>query len=201
MTMADLQTGKSRPYHPQSQGKVERQNRILRSKIRYDMMKKARTGYNWVESLEDVAAAMNRQPKEVLAYQTPFNIYFGRYVDVNESRKKASDASARCDRRVMARYWKSKACSIYQKGDKVLLKYPFGVRRVPYKEYILRGVVLKRNKAFDKYLVKYRDNENVTHSRWLSIENITSKTIEGEHRRRKWSIREFQLMEQKRQHK
>ena len=37
---------KSRAYHPQSQGKVERSHRTLRKKINYDLVKHCRKGVN-----------------------------------------------------------------------------------------------------------------------------------------------------------
>ena len=42
---------KSRAYHPQSQGKVERSHRTLRKKINYDLVKHCRKGVNWVKNL------------------------------------------------------------------------------------------------------------------------------------------------------
>jgi hypothetical protein len=45
--------------------------------------------------------------------------------------------------------------------------------------------------------VKYEDKENVTRKEWVSVENITSRTIEERNRREK-SIDVFKKMEQKR---
>ena len=44
---------KSRPYHPQSQGKVERSHRQLWKKIMYDLVSLGKKGVNWAANLED----------------------------------------------------------------------------------------------------------------------------------------------------
>lgn len=69
---------KGQPYHPQSQEKIERQNRKLKKKLRFEISRKGSRGYNWVTGLGDVCARINKQPKEVLGYQTPFAVYFAR---------------------------------------------------------------------------------------------------------------------------
>ena len=66
----------SRPYHPQSQGKVERSHRALRSKMEYDFIQMGAKGVNWAESLPNYQRILNEDPKEVLAYKTPFEVYF-----------------------------------------------------------------------------------------------------------------------------
>ena len=38
---------RSSPYHPQSQGKVERSHRTLRKKIMYDLGHMSKVGVNW----------------------------------------------------------------------------------------------------------------------------------------------------------
>lgn len=41
----------SRPYHPQSQGKIERMNQILKKQIAFDLVKYNQLGINWVRQL------------------------------------------------------------------------------------------------------------------------------------------------------
>ena len=41
----------SRPYHPQSQGKIERSHKEIRRKIEYDLLKLKRRGVNWAGQL------------------------------------------------------------------------------------------------------------------------------------------------------
>ena len=67
----------SRPYHPQSQGRVERSHRALRSKMEYDLLKMGKKGVNWSKALPEYQNILNH-PKEVLRYKSPFQIYFAR---------------------------------------------------------------------------------------------------------------------------
>ena len=69
---------KGRPYHPQSQGKVERAHRIFKKKLRYDFLSIKKAGVNWPEGLPHYAQALNQDPKEELAWKSPFEIYLGR---------------------------------------------------------------------------------------------------------------------------
>ena len=69
---------RSRPYHPQSQGKVERSHRTLRSKMQYDFLHKEQKGFNWAETLPEIQRILNEDPKQVLGYKTPFEVYFAR---------------------------------------------------------------------------------------------------------------------------
>ena len=59
----------SRAYHPQSQGKVERSHRMLRDKIRYDIL---RRGSNWVENLSDYQGILNDEVKRELGGEKSF---------------------------------------------------------------------------------------------------------------------------------
>ena len=68
----------SSPYHPQSQGKVERSHRALRSKMEYDIIQMDSKGVNWVQKLPNYQRILNEAPKEVSAYKTPFEVYFAR---------------------------------------------------------------------------------------------------------------------------
>ena len=68
----------SRPRHPQPQGKVERCHRTLRSKMKYDLKKMGQDGINWAKQLPLYQSILNNDPKEAIAFKTPFEIYFAR---------------------------------------------------------------------------------------------------------------------------
>lgn len=61
----------SSPYHPQSQGKVERTHRVLRKKIMYDLVNFQRKGVNLVKYLPSYSRVLNEDPKEVLNWISP----------------------------------------------------------------------------------------------------------------------------------
>lgn len=194
---------KGRPYHPQSQGRVERQNRSVKSKIRYDSLKKAKKGHNWVQELPSVAHSLNDQPKEVLGYQSPFCVYFARddKLPADKIRDKALAASERCATRAAVQYTRRHACSIYRKGDKVLLRYPFKKCRVPQKRLVLKGVVLKRSRRYDRYFLRFRNPKGHVDEQWVGVEEITSRTVEEEKARRTRSKAEFERLHKRSQHK
>lgn len=195
---------KGRPYHPQSQGVVERQNRIIRAKIRFAAHRRGRRGYNWAKELKRICCAINLQPKEVLAYQSPFSVYFGRSKDGSETadtlRKSAKIASERCAKRMRNVYRRKKACSIYRSGDRVLLRYPFG-KRVPYKRYILKGKIVKRSRGYDRYLVTFTAPDKSVLSQWVNVEHITSTTLAKERHRRQKAREVFRKLEERQKHK
>ena len=73
---------KGRPYHPQSQGKVERAHRSFKKKIMHDFLVMGKADINWVKSLPEYARSLNEDPKEELSWKSPFEIYYGRKPNV-----------------------------------------------------------------------------------------------------------------------
>ena len=69
---------KGRPYHPQSQGTIEKAHRSFQKNIMYDFLVMKKAGFNWVKSLPEYARTLNLDPKEELAWKSPFEIYYGR---------------------------------------------------------------------------------------------------------------------------
>ncbi|KAL5013855.1 hypothetical protein ScPMuIL_008125, partial [Solemya velum] len=69
---------KSRPYHPQSQGKIERMHKTLKQKIAYDFTYANHCGINWAKQLPEYQCILNNDAKECLAWNTPYEIYYGR---------------------------------------------------------------------------------------------------------------------------
>ena len=46
--------------------------------LRYDSLAMKKAGVNWVKALPSCTEALNQDPKEELAWKSPFEIYFGR---------------------------------------------------------------------------------------------------------------------------
>lgn len=78
MTSLQVKIIESSPYHPQSQGNVERTHRWLRKKIIYDLVKFQGNGVNWVKHLPVYSRVLNEDLKEVLGWTSPFEVYYGR---------------------------------------------------------------------------------------------------------------------------
>ena len=75
---------RSSPYHPQSQGKVERSHRSIRRKFTYDLLQQVST--NWVRSLANYCAILNNECREELGYRSAFSVYYGRKNNVLKNR-------------------------------------------------------------------------------------------------------------------
>lgn len=69
---------RSRPYHPQFQGKVKRSHRKLRKKIKYDSIKLGKKWVNWVANVGAYNRILNDESKLELGWKSPFEIDFGR---------------------------------------------------------------------------------------------------------------------------
>jgi len=69
---------KGRPYHPQSQGEIERAHRSFKKKGMYDLLTMSKAGVNWVKSLPGYAKTLNYEAMEELSWKFPFKVYYGR---------------------------------------------------------------------------------------------------------------------------
>ena len=179
-----------RPYHPESQGKVERNNALIKRKLKYLISTKQ--GANWVKELPKVCYALNSAPKEAIGYLTPISVYFWlSEKSADRMREKAKYASLKSTNR--SSFKKDRVCSIYKVGEKVLLKYPFSKSRVPRKLIILEGKNVKRYESLMKYYVKFVvpdiKKKNID---LVQVEHITSLTREKEESRPKLSPNNFE---------
>ena len=73
---------RSRPYYPQSQGKVERSHRRLRDKMMFDLLAMKGKGINWAKNLPRYCRVLNEEKKEELGWLSPFEVYYGRKSNV-----------------------------------------------------------------------------------------------------------------------
>jgi len=119
------------PYHPQSQGKVERSHRALRKKFAFDMVHLSKSGVNWACQLKEYQKLQNEEPMEVLGNHSPFEVFYGRQsnaalnrvpegICVRESRKapqtpkkKDFQSSSKCFSRIRSKA--KKASNVWDK--------------------------------------------------------------------------------------
>ena len=73
---------RSRPYHPQSQGKVERLHRRLHDKMMFDLLAMNWKGINWAINLPMSCRVLNEERKEELGRLSPFEVYYGQKSNV-----------------------------------------------------------------------------------------------------------------------
>ena len=73
-----IEITKSRPYHPQSQGKVEQSHRSVRKKIAYDLIPQKQAGVNWSKNLKKYAKCSKNEKRKELGWRSAFEVYFGR---------------------------------------------------------------------------------------------------------------------------
>ena len=85
------------PYHPQSQGKVERSHISLRKKINFDLINYSKIGVNWVSKLTEYQKVLNEEPMDVLGHQSPFEVFYGR---ASNSLSQMADSGFSCQESV-----------------------------------------------------------------------------------------------------
>ena len=199
----------SRPRHPQSQGKVERCHRTLRSKMEYDLQKMGQDGVNWAKQLPLYQRILNNDPKEVIAYKTPFEIYFARKCNAfRESRLQDeilpsagrvrptnNDRNRRSRQTLKLRKQAKRAtsrCDKRMQRAQLRLNLP-SVYSIGEKVYIrLRGkpsnkrhvtedCIEKRKIKLHTYKVSYTSPLSGKEERkWVSVNDITSLKLERE---------------------
>ena len=170
LKVLNIKNIKSRPYHPQSQGKVERMHKTLKQKIAYDLTHANSFGINWAKQLPEYQRILNNDPKECLAWKSPHVVYYGRdpYNDnsklnrkllIKKLRDAAKVATLQCNRRNDRAQEKANKIPIYNIGDSVLLRYKKkGLlnRRI----WAVDGVIQKRSMKTNMYTIKYRVPES-----------------------------------------
>lgn len=209
----------SRPYHPQSQGKVERSHRALRSKMEYDFIQMGAKGVNRAESLPNYQRILNEDPKEVLAYKTPFEVYFARHcnsyntamtdeevVENNPSegdrrrrskhasniRRQAAKASERCSKRMVRGHLRAHPPSKYNVGEKVYVRLPRkgGIKSAQKKRYVIEALIMKRNSR--RHVDKVAYTSPVTgkkKEKWLPVDEDPPSEKRKENKERQGSQR------------
>ena len=199
----------SRPCHNQSQGKVERYYRALRSKMEYDLRKIGQDGVERAKQLPRYPRILNNDPKEVIAYKTPFEIYFAlncnafresRFQDeilpsAGRARPTKNDRYRRSRQALKLRNWAKKAtsrCDKRMQRKQLRLNPPLvynsgekvyiRLRGKPSnKQHVTEGRIEKRKIKLYTYKVSYTSPLSGKEERkWVSVNDITSLTLERE---------------------
>nr|XP_054768497.1 uncharacterized protein LOC129276082 [Lytechinus pictus] len=194
----------SAPYHPDSQGKVERSHR---SKILFDLISR-KYGVNWARKLSKYAKVLNDEPKEVLDWNTPFSIFFGRCSDSSCSknmggtgniqeyhrrvrliREKVFAATKRANKKLRSRQKRSLKIPIYQVGDKVLVRLASKKSRMTNRLTISPGRITERNLKRHKYKISLtHPRTNKKTEQWFSLVDITADTLSNQNKRERVTI-------------
>ena len=199
----------SRPRYNQSQGKVERYHRALRSKMEYDLQKIGQYGEKRAKQLPLYQRIINNDPKEVIAYKIPFEVYFVRNCNAfRESRLRdeifpiagralstKNDRYRRSQQALKLRNLAKKAtsrCDKRMQRTQLRLNPPsvyssgekvhIRMRGKPSnKRHVTEGRVEKPKIKLHTYKVSYTSPLSGKEERkWVSVNDITSLTLERE---------------------
>jgi len=181
----------SRPYHPQTQGKVERSHRAWKDKFMFDVRRSNYKFTNWVSRIQSYASIYNRQHHDALG-TSPFHVYHGRQpqrmgetsvcrpstcpdvVTVTLQQSAAIRASAKVHsdnsaKKMVTKYGLKHIPSQYSRGETVFVKKSKGHKISS--GHIYEGVVMKANYRTHMYKVKYAGGVG-----WFSVSQIAAKT-------------------------
>ena len=63
--------------------------------MEYDFLKMGKKGLNWAKALPEYQKILNEEPKEVLKYKSPFEVYFARKPSSHTNRAMESEELVR----------------------------------------------------------------------------------------------------------
>ena len=206
----------SRPRHNQLQGKVERYYRALRSKMEYNLQKIGQYGVKWEKQLPLYQRILNNDPKEVIAYKTPFEIYVARNCNAfrestlqdeilpsaGRARPTKNDRYRRSRQALKLRNRAKKAtrrCDKRMQRTQLCLNPPsvyscgekvcIRLRGKPSnKRHVTEGRIEKRKIKLHTYEVSYTSPfPGKEERKWVSVKDITSLTLEREKQKKKYA--------------
>ena len=140
MQIARSEDNQRSPYHPQSQGKVERSHRSLRKKINFDLINFSKVGVNWVSKLMEYQKVLNEESMNVLGKQSPFEVFYGR---ASNALSQISDGGLSCQESVSSAARISPRASDFRSNGERIRKIQSKVKasnNVWDKRYIKRRV-------------------------------------------------------------
>ncbi|CAF4867854.1 unnamed protein product [Rotaria sp. Silwood1] len=187
---------RSRAYHPESQGKVERLNRSWKNKMFFDVLINGNT--NWAASLPSYSQTYNTSKHRGLGNLTPFFVYFGREAVITTSSSMNIDEEEIEQLLWVRMYFKDicmrDATALLQPLeqwfyellcflDHVMVKLS-GKKFDLYKRknIICPGIVMQTKEADFLYLVQYEYSDRIRED-WFFVDNITCRTVQEQEQR------------------
>lgn len=172
----------SMPYHPQSQGKIERTHRMLKRTIMYDILRAK--GGNWIRNLLKYNAKINNSSKKELAWHTPFEVFYNRKhwkgntktTSLNSTLLlgKVRQATKMVNTAAVKRSAKSLKAAQYEKGDCVLLRIKTGGKLSKCRA--VDGLV--EDTDHNRYMYQFKCERNKkTCMKWVSLRDVTASTL------------------------
>ena len=106
--------------------------------------------------------------------------------------KATYNASSKCAKAMVNRALKRSPLPIYRMKEKVIVRYPFELKKNCQKKikriYAISGEVIARNIPLSKYKIKYNHPETKkSQEDWIYVNHITSKSNAIERKRKKFS--------------
>ena len=156
--------------------------------FRKDDISGASTAQEWNIEGEAYEEMISARPKD----------YNSHKLQVKRIRQAASVASRRCENRMIRKGLRNNPPSVYNIDEKVLICYP-PAKKISSKRSILMAKILSRQLKTCKYKVKFKypPSSSKTHNKWISINDITSTTMDKEKRKRKLACQSNKKMHKK----
>ena len=171
----------SRPYHPQSQGKIERSHRVYKKKLLYDMLTVGKSGVSWVRSLQDYARTMNVEPREELKWKSAFEVYYGRKINkerYNPNNLLIEERSTNADMTLP----RSKDYKAHKKDTSVIRKIASEAGKKCEKRMIRKG--LRKNPVSiysvgESVLIRYPPSKKISSKRSIIEARILGRNLKN----------------------
>jgi hypothetical protein len=81
-----------RPYHPQTQGSIEKANGIFNTRLSASQNEAGCLAIDWVRFLPEIALCVNTtRPSSLPQYVSPFHVWFGRELHFLHARQLNAD--------------------------------------------------------------------------------------------------------------
>ena len=185
-----------RPYHPQSQGKIESSHISWKRKLNFDIRKQTET--TWVDSLDLYCRLRNEEVHSSTKY-TPFEVYHGRQsnrlkphfkssnkntssvktktkkqylIDIDIIRKKAKKNSNKAAKYMVRKHLSKHRPSSYNIGENVLVRTSSGKTGKLRSKTVIQGKVIKKNSVTHMFKVALPNQEE----KWFRVSDLAALT-------------------------